>query len=48
MYQKYTVKIPDLQTGITRKTIKGTTYVYYTYGRTYISEKKYSQERIHL
>ena len=43
MYQKYTVKIPDLQTGITRKTIKGTTYVYYTYGRTYISEKKYSQ-----
>ena len=37
------MKIPDLQTGITRKTIKGTTYVYYTYGRTYISEKKYSQ-----
>ena len=43
MYQNYTVKIPDLPTGITKKTIKGTTYVYYTYGRTYISEKKYSQ-----
>ena len=39
----FLLKIPDLQTGITRKTIKGTTYVYYTYGRTYISEKKYSQ-----
>ena len=36
MYQNYTVKIPDLPTGITKKTIKGTTYVYYTYGRTYI------------
>ena len=43
MYQKYTVKIPETETGITKKTIKGTTYVYYTYGRTYISEKKYSQ-----
>lgn len=43
MYQKYTVKIPEIETGITKKTIKGTTYVYYTYGRTYISEKKYSQ-----
>lgn len=42
MYQKYTVKIPEIETGITKKTIKGTTYVYYTYGRTYISEKKYS------
>lgn len=45
MYQKYTVKIPEIETGITKKTIKGTTYVYYTYGRTYISEKQYSQGR---
>ena len=43
MYQKYTVKIPEIETGITKKTIRGTTYVYYTYGRTYIAEKKHSQ-----
>ncbi len=30
MFQKYTVKITDLKTGITKKTIMGTTFVYYT------------------
>ena len=42
MYLDYKVRIPDSRPGITRKTIKGVTYVYYAYGRTYDAEKKYS------
>ena len=30
MYLDFTVKIPDSGKGITRKTIKGSTYIYYT------------------
>ena len=43
MYLKNRVKIPLDTTGITRKTIRGVTYVYYTYGRTYDSSKKYTK-----
>lgn len=43
MYQNYKVKIPDVGTGISKKKIKGTTYVYYTYSRKYSSDKKYTE-----
>lgn len=36
------VKIPDEKGKVTRKKIKGTTYIYYQLDRTYDSEKKYS------
>ena len=42
MYLNFTVEIPDLKTGISRKKIKGTTYIYYEYGRKYYSDKKYT------
>ena len=42
MYADVRVKIPDEKGKITRKTIKGTTYIYYQLDRKYISEKKYS------
>jgi transposase len=42
MYLDYKVKIPDSGNGITRKTIKGITYIYYSYGRDYNAEKKYT------
>lgn len=42
MYLDFKVKIPDKTNGITRKTIKGVTYVYYTYSRSYDSGKKFS------
>lgn len=45
MYQNYTVKIPDIGSGISKKKIKGTTYIYYTYSRKYSSEKKYTEGR---
>ena len=32
MYLDLTVEIPDLKTGISKKKIKGTTYIYYEYG----------------
>ena len=41
MYLNFMVSIPD-GTGISRKTIKGTTYVYYEYGRKYVPERKYT------
>lgn len=43
MYLKTRVKIPDSTVGISRKTIHGTTYVYYTYRRGYSKEKKYTE-----
>ena len=42
MYADVRVKIPDEKGKITRKTIKGTTYIYYQLDRIYNSEKKYS------
>jgi transposase len=42
MYLKTAVSIPKLPAGITRKTIKGTTYIYYEQGRTYDRDKKYT------
>ena len=42
MYLKTQVKIPTDRVGITRKTIKGTNYVYYAYGRKYDPTKKYT------
>lgn len=42
MYQDFLVKIPSHSGGITRKTIRGVTYVYYSYGRAYDADKKYT------
>lgn len=42
MYLDYKVKIPDSMSGISRKTIKGVTYIYYSYGRKYDRSKKYT------
>lgn len=42
MYLDCTVKIPDSNGKITKKTIKGTTYIYYEYARVYLKEKKYN------
>ncbi|MER2056686.1 MAG: transposase [Clostridia bacterium] len=42
MYLETAVSIPNLPSGITQKTIKGTTYIYYEYARTYDRDKKYT------
>lgn len=42
MYLDYEVKIPDSRHGITRKTIRGITYIYYVYDRKYSSDKHYN------
>ena len=42
MYLNSLVPIPSDRAGITRKTIKGVTYVYYAYERDYDSNMKYS------
>jgi hypothetical protein len=42
MYANFKVKIPDDKTGISRKKIKGVTYIYFAYGREYNSNKKYT------
>jgi transposase len=42
MYFDYTVKVPNNEKGITKKKIKGTTYVYYSYSRNYNAEKRYT------
>ena len=42
MYLDYLVKIPDSSAGITRKRIKGVTYIYYSYGHSYDTDKKYT------
>lgn len=42
MYLNLKVEIPALETGISKKTIKGTTYVYYEHGRKYYSDKQYT------
>lgn len=42
MYLNLTVKIPEQQSGISKKKIKGTTYIYYEHGRKYYSDKQYT------
>lgn len=42
MFLDFQVEIPEDQPGITRKNIKGVTYIYYAYDRAYDSGKKYS------
>ena len=42
MYLWFSVKIPENQTGISRKKIKGTTYIYYEHGRKYYADKQYT------
>ncbi len=42
MYADVRVKIPQEKGKVTRKTIKGTTYLYYQLDRIYSPEKKYS------
>ena len=42
MYLNFTVKIPEQQSGISKKKIKGTTYIYYEHGRKYYSDKQYT------
>lgn len=42
MYLDLTVKIPDLKTGISKKKIKGTTYIYYEHGRKYYADRQYT------
>lgn len=42
MYLGFSVKIPENQTGISKKKIKGTTYIYYEHGRKYYAEKQYT------
>ena len=39
MYLDCTIKIPDSNGKITKKTIKGTTYIYYEYARIYLKDK---------
>lgn len=42
MYLNFKVEIPAPEGGISRKTIKGTTYIYYEHGRKYYSDKGYT------
>lgn len=42
MYLGFSVKIPENQTGISKKKIKGTTYIYYEHGRKYYADKQYT------
>ena len=42
MYLRFRVEVPVSENGISKKTIKGTTYVYYEHGRKYYSDKGYT------
>ena len=42
MYLDIEVEIPVLESGISRKTIKGTTYIYYEHGRKYYQDRQYT------
>ena len=42
MYAEVRVKIPEEKGKVTRKKIKGTTYIYYQLDRVYNAEKKYT------
>ena len=43
MYEKYLVRVPSDTEGVTTKKINNTRYVYYVYGREYLSDKKYTK-----
>ena len=45
MYADFRVRIPSEKGKITRKTIKGTTYIYYQLDRVYNADKKYSEPK---
>ncbi len=45
MYADFKVAIPEEKGKITRKTIKGTTYIYYQLDRVYHADKGYSQPK---
>lgn len=42
MYLNFKVEVPAFEGGISRKTIKGTPYIYYEHGRKYYSDKVYA------
>ena len=42
MYLGFNVKIPEQESGISKKKIKGTTYVYYEHGRKYYPDRQYT------
>lgn len=42
MYLEVKIPIPKDVTGLSLKTIKGVTYIYYTYSRSYNADKKYT------
>lgn len=42
MYLDCQVRIPETDGKITKKTIKGTVYIYYEYARVYLKDKKYN------
>ena len=45
MYLDAKIKIPSEVSGVSTKTISGVSYVYYTFGRSYSVEKKYSKPK---
>ena len=47
MYANVRVKIPDEKGKVTRKTIKGTTYVYYQLDRIIILRKNTAFPKVH-
>lgn len=42
MYLGFNVRIPERESGISKKKIKGTTYVYYEHGRKYYTDRQYT------
>lgn len=42
MYLNFKVEIPKQESGISKKIIKGTTYIYYEHGRKYYADRKYT------
>ena len=42
MYLDLTIKIPELKSGISKKKIKGTTYIYYEHGRKYYADRQHT------
>lgn len=42
MYLDFRVEIPQQKSGISKKKIKGTTYIYYEHGRKYYADRQYT------
>ena len=42
MYLNFKVEIPKQKIGISKKKIKGTTYIYYEHGRNYYADRQYT------